>query len=112
MDTLPAPPRCRGYRFPREIIANCNWLYSLFNFSFRDIQEMMFERRVEVSHEAIRVWLCYPKIGTKRSRCFAIVEVQRSAKASMTADRAAIGGRQRGRVQQSIFQTLRTALAV
>jgi transposase-like protein len=55
MDTLPAPPRCRGYRFPREIIAHCTWLYFRFNFSFRDIQEMMFERGVEVSHEAIRV---------------------------------------------------------
>src|SRR6266851_2225954 len=54
---------------------------------------------------------CYPKIGTRRSRCFAVVEVQRSAKARMTADRAATGGDRR-RVQQSIFQTLMIALSV
>jgi hypothetical protein len=42
----------------------------------------------------------------------AVVEVQRSAKAGMTADRAAIGGHQRERVQQSIFQTLMIALSV
>jgi len=46
----------RGYRFPREIIAHCVWLYFRFSLSFRDIQEMMLERGVEVSHEAIRLW--------------------------------------------------------
>src|SRR5882724_10864964 len=46
----------RGYRFPREIIAHCVWLYFRFGLSFRDIQEMMLERGVEVSYEAIRLW--------------------------------------------------------
>ena len=49
-------PVCRGYRFPREIIAHCVWLYFRFSLSFRDIQEMMLERGVEVSYEAIRLW--------------------------------------------------------
>ena len=40
----------------REIIAYCIWLYFRFSLSFRDIQEMMLERGVEVSHEAIRRW--------------------------------------------------------
>ena len=55
MDT-PTGPSYRGYRFPREIIAHCVWLYFRFSLSFRDIQEMMLERGVEVSHEAIRRW--------------------------------------------------------
>jgi putative transposase len=55
MDTSTAPSY-RGYRFPREIIAHCVWLYFRFSLSFRDIQEMMLERGVEVSHEAIRRW--------------------------------------------------------
>jgi putative transposase len=46
----------RGYRFPREIIAHCVWLYYRFRLSFRDIQELMLERGVEVSYEAIRLW--------------------------------------------------------
>jgi putative transposase len=50
----------RGYRFPCEIIAHCAGFYFRFSFrfslSFRDIQEMMFEQAVEVSHEAIRLW--------------------------------------------------------
>jgi putative transposase len=55
MDTSIAPSY-RGYRFPREIIAYCVWLYFRFSLSFRDIQEMMLERDVEVSYEAIRLW--------------------------------------------------------
>ena len=55
MDTSTAPSY-RGYRFPREIIAHCVWLYFRFCLSFRDIQEMMLERGVEVSYEAIRLW--------------------------------------------------------
>jgi putative transposase len=61
MDTSTAPSY-RGYRFPCQIIAHCVWLYFRFNLSFRDIQEMMLERGVEVSHEAIRLWCL--KFGT------------------------------------------------
>ena len=55
MDTS-AGPRYRGYRFPYEIIAHCVWLYYRFSLSFRDIQESMLEREIEVSPEAIRLW--------------------------------------------------------
>ena len=48
MDTSTAPSY-RGYRFPREVIVHCVWLYFRFCLSFRDIQEMMLERGVEVS---------------------------------------------------------------
>jgi putative transposase len=65
MDTSTAPTY-RGYRFPREIIAHCVWLYFRFNLSFRDIQEMMLERSVEVSHEAIRLWCL--KFGAEYAR--------------------------------------------
>ena len=53
MDTHPL---YRGYRFPSEIIAHCTWLYVRFCLSFRDVQEMMWERGVDVSHEAIQLW--------------------------------------------------------
>jgi putative transposase len=49
-------PSYRGYRFPCEIIAHCVWLYFRLCLSFRDIQEMMLERGVDVSYEAIRLW--------------------------------------------------------
>ena len=65
MDTSTAPSY-RGYRFPREIIAHCVWLYFRFSLSFRDIQEMMLERGIEVSHEAIRLWCL--KFGAEYAR--------------------------------------------
>ena len=65
MDTS-TPPSYRGYRFPQEIIVHCVWLYFRFSLSFRDIQEMMLERGVEVSHEAIRLWCL--KFGTEYGR--------------------------------------------
>ena len=46
----------RGYRFPAAIICHCVWLYFRFCLSFRDVQEMMLGRGMQVSHEAIRLW--------------------------------------------------------
>ena len=46
----------RGYRFPPEIIAQAVWLYFCFHLSFRDVQDLLAERGVVVSHETIRQW--------------------------------------------------------
>ena len=46
----------KGYRYPREIIAHCVWLYHRFPLSFREVEEMMFERGIVVSYETIRKW--------------------------------------------------------
>lgn len=46
----------RGHRFPGEIIAQCIWLYFRFGVSFRDVEEMMAVRGVEVSYETVRRW--------------------------------------------------------
>jgi hypothetical protein len=57
------PPTCptvayRGYRFPAEVIAHSVWLDLRFHLSFRDVQDLLAERGIIVSHEAIRHW-CY-----------------------------------------------------
>ena len=46
----------KGFRFPPEIIGHCVWLYHRFPLSFRDVQELMLERGVDVSYETIRAW--------------------------------------------------------
>src|SRR6202171_2598450 len=46
----------RGYRFPPETIAHAVWLYFRFHLSFRDVQDLLAERGIVVSHEAIRQW--------------------------------------------------------
>ncbi len=43
-------------RFPAEIISHCVWLYFRFCLSYRDVEEIMAERRVVVTYETIRDW--------------------------------------------------------
>jgi putative transposase len=49
-------PSYKGFRYPTEIISHCVWLYHRFPLSFREVEEMMLERGVVVSHETIRAW--------------------------------------------------------
>ena len=46
----------KGHRYPDEIIAHCVWLYHRFPLSFREVEELMFQRGVVVSYETIRAW--------------------------------------------------------
>jgi putative transposase len=46
----------RGYRFPPEIITHAVWLYHRFALSHRDVEELLAERGIQVSYEAIRLW--------------------------------------------------------
>jgi putative transposase len=49
-------PSYRGFRYPAEIIAHCVWLYHRFPLSLREVQEMMLERGIIISHETVRQW--------------------------------------------------------
>ena len=46
----------RGFRYPPEIIGYAVWLYHRFTLSFRDIEDLLAQRGVIVSYEAIRLW--------------------------------------------------------
>ena len=39
-----------------EIINHCVWLYYRFPLSFREVEEMMLQRGIVVSHETVRQW--------------------------------------------------------
>ncbi len=47
----------RGHRFPAEVIAHAVRLYLRFALSFRDVEELLAERGVQVSYETIRRWV-------------------------------------------------------
>jgi putative transposase len=49
-------PSYKGFRFPAEIISHCVWLYHRFPLSFREVEEMMLQRGVILSHETVRQW--------------------------------------------------------
>ena len=45
------------HRFHSDIIRRAIWMYFRFNLSFRDIEELMMERGVDVSYETVRRWV-------------------------------------------------------
>ncbi len=53
---LHSTDRYPGYRFPKDIIAYVLWLYHRFTLSLRNVQEILFERGIVVSHETLRQW--------------------------------------------------------
>jgi putative transposase len=47
---------CKGHRFPPELISHAVWSYHRFALSHRDVEELLAERGIHVSYEAIRLW--------------------------------------------------------
>ncbi len=47
----------KGYRFPKEIIGHAVWCYYRLTASLRDVQVLMLQRGIEVSHETINQWI-------------------------------------------------------
>src|SRR5471030_3069262 len=45
-----------GHRFPSDVIRHAVWLYFRFTLSFRDVEDLMAERGIQVSSETIRCW--------------------------------------------------------
>lgn len=46
----------KRHRFPPDVIRYAVWLYFRFTLSFRDVEELLAERGIEVSYETIRCW--------------------------------------------------------
>jgi putative transposase len=46
----------KRHRFPPDIISYAVWLYYRFNLSHRDVEDLLAERGIAVSREAIRLW--------------------------------------------------------
>ena len=46
----------KRHRFPPDIIRHSIWLYARFTLSFRDVEEMLAERGLDVSYETVRRW--------------------------------------------------------
>jgi putative transposase len=44
------------HRFPAEVIQHAVWLYFQFPLSFRDVEDLLAQRGIDVSHETVRRW--------------------------------------------------------
>ncbi len=52
-----APLCYRRHRFPPEIIQQAIWLYLRFTLSYRDVEELLAERGLDISYETVRRWV-------------------------------------------------------
>ena len=46
----------KRHRYPPQIISHAIWLYFRFSLSFRDVQELLAQRGISFTYEAIRAW--------------------------------------------------------
>jgi putative transposase len=51
-----ATPSYKSHRYPVEVTSHCLRLYFRLPLSFREVEELMPERGLLVSHETIRGW--------------------------------------------------------
>ena len=53
---MPPISYCR-HRFPAELIRHAVRLYLRFTLSYRDVEELLAERGLDISYETIRRWV-------------------------------------------------------
>ncbi len=46
----------KRHGFPPDIIRHSVWLYARFTLSYRDVEEMLAERGLDISYEIVRRW--------------------------------------------------------
>jgi putative transposase len=51
------PISYRRHQFPPEIARHAVWLYLRFTLSYRDVEELLAERGLDVSYETVRRWV-------------------------------------------------------
>jgi len=47
----------KGSQFPKDVILYAVWFYVRFAVSYRDLEEIMAERGVEVDHATLNRWV-------------------------------------------------------
>src|SRR5438105_11972390 len=47
----------RRHRSPAPIIQHAIWLYLRFTLSYRDVEDLLAERRLDISYETVRAWV-------------------------------------------------------
>jgi transposase-like protein len=79
----------KRYRFPPSVIQHAVWLYFRFNLSTRDVEDLLAERNIFVSYEAIRLWINkFGPLFTKRPPQHSTVR-QQSIRALTPANQSA-----------------------
>jgi len=60
----------RRHRFPPVVIQHAVWLYLRFTLSYRDVEELLAERGLDISYETVRCWLLkFGPVIARQLRC-------------------------------------------
>src|SRR6202790_5202156 len=51
------PISYRRHRFPPAVIQHAVWLYLRFTLSYRDVEELLAQRGLDLSYESVRCWV-------------------------------------------------------
>ena len=54
------------HQFPPVVIQHAVWLYLRFTLSYRDVEDLLAERGLDISYETVRRWVL--KFGTMFAR--------------------------------------------
>jgi putative transposase len=65
------PISYRRHRFPPVVIQHAVWLYLRFTLSYRDVEELLAERGLDISYESARSWVLKfgPALARALRRC-------------------------------------------
>ncbi|MHA1545495.1 MAG: IS6 family transposase [Alphaproteobacteria bacterium] len=68
----------RRHRFHPDIIRQAVWLYFRFTMSYRDVEDLLAERGIDVTYETVRLWVlkfgqaCARQIRKRRDPSFGV----------------------------------------
>ncbi len=80
----------KGYRFPKAVISYAVYLYHRFLLSYRDVQELLFKRGIDISHETVRAWCA--KFGPELAEALRHRKPRRGRTWHLDAMRVVVGG--------------------
>jgi len=79
------------HQFPPVVIQHVTWLYLRFTLSYRDVEELLAERGLDVSYETVRRWVL--KFGPKFARRLRTRRPRPSSQWHLDEMAVAIGGK-------------------
>jgi len=56
----------KRHRFPPEVICHAVWLHARFTLSYRDVEDLLAQRGLDISYETVRRW--FLKFGRPMAR--------------------------------------------
>ncbi len=86
-----APISYARHQFPHVVIQHAVWLYLRFTLSYRDVEDLLAERGLDVSYETIRRWVL--KFGPLYARSLRRRRPRASAQWHLDEMVVTIGGR-------------------